>query len=447
VDARELDRLYLDHVASLERRYAGVLESLGWDAVVIDSGSPVKRTEFDDQYWPLRPMPHWQHWVSLSEADAALVVRPGRRPTLVRACATSFWEKPSPPESEAFFEAFDVVSIDDPSDAKQHFGGGSVAFAGELRGRVSGWASDAASINPTSLIQALDALRTLKTHYEVACIAEANRRAKLGHDALRDAFRNADGSELDLHLLYLKATAQDDAETPYKNIVALGSSAATLHHIAYARQARRGPPESLLVDAGAMCRGYGSDITRTWIRGTGHAADVFDGLVAGLDAMQKRLCARVRVGQPYEDLHDESHRQVAAVLRDVGLVRGSVEEAIATGVTRAFYPHGLGHSLGLQTHDVGCALRKPRETNGFLRNTSDIAVGQVFTIEPGIYFIESLLEGLRAQPAGAIVDWKAVEVLAPFGGARIEDDVHVIGGEAILRNLTREHLPIGGGRG
>jgi Xaa-Pro dipeptidase len=116
-------------------------------------------------------------------------------------------------------------------------------------------------------------------------------------------------------------------------------------------------------------------------------------------------------------------------------------------VTRAFYPHGLGHSLGLQTHDVGCALRKPREKNALLRNTSDIAVDQVFTIEPGIYFIDSLLEGLRAQPAGATVDWSAVDVLAPFGGARIEDDVHVVGGEAVVRNLTREHLPVGAGRG
>ncbi len=186
-------------------------------------------------------------------------------------------------------------------------------------------------------------MRTLKTHYEVACIAEANRRAKLGHDALRDAFRNADGSELDLHLLYLRATAQDDPETPYKNIVALGSNAATLHHIAYGRQAKRGAPESLLVDAGATCRGYGSDITRTWIKGTGHAADVFGGLVAGLDAMQRRLCARVRVDQPYEDLHDDSHRQVAAVLHDVGLVHASVEEVVTTGVTRAW----LGPLFGL----------------------------------------------------------------------------------------------------
>ncbi len=161
--------------------------------------------------------------------------------------------------------------------------------------------------------------------------------------------------------------------------------------------------------------------------------------------MQQRLCAAVRVGQPYEDLHDESHRQAAAVLRDVGIVRGSVDDAIASGVTRAFYPHGLGHSLGLQTHDVGCAVRESRVGNAFLRNTSDIARGQVFTIEPGIYFIADLLGPLRASREGGLVDWRAVEALAPLGGVRIEDDLHVAGGESIVRNLTREHLPSGGG--
>jgi Xaa-Pro dipeptidase len=112
-------------------------------------------------------------------------------------------------------------------------------------------------------------------------------------------------------------------------------------------------------------------------------------------------------------------------------------------VTRAFYPHGLGHSLGLQTHDVGCGLRAPRADNPFLRNTSDIAGGQVFTIEPGVYFIDALLGELRARPAGSLVDWNIVEALAPLGGVRIEDDVHVL--PAGARNLTREQLPVGGG--
>jgi Xaa-Pro dipeptidase len=435
----DLDRLYLDHVADLERRFERVLAEQALDAVVLESGAPSKRSRYDDAYWPLRPCPHFQHWLPLAEADCALVVRPGRRPTLLRPATTSFWEKAAPPETTAFEEVFDVVALRDPADGPKHHGGGRVAVVGE------------AHDPPPALAKALDALRTTKTPYEVACLAEANRRARAGHEALRDAFRAGEvpGSagaptELDLHLHYLRVTAQDDWETPYKNIVAFGENAATLHHVAYGRTARTRAAESLLVDAGATCRGYCADITRTWLKGEGAAASAFAHLVAGVEAMQKRLCAAVKVGLPYEALHEESHQQVGAILREVGVVRGSVDEAVATGVTRAFYPHGLGHSLGLQTHDVGCALRPPKAKNPFLRNTSDIAVGQAFTIEPGIYFIEALLAPLRDKAEGAIVDWTAVGALAPLGGVRIEDDVVVH--EAGVRNLTREQLPLGGGR-
>ena len=162
--------------------------------------------------------------------------------------------------------------------------------------------------------------------------------------------------------------------------------------------------------------------------------------MAGLEAMQQRLCAAVRMGMPYEALHDESHRQAAGVLREVGISKLPVDELVACGITRAFYPHGLGHSLGLQCHDVGCALRPPRKDNPFLRNTTEIAVDQVFTIEPGIYFIDALLDPLRASPD---IDWKLVDGLKAFGGVRIEDDVVVERNG--IRNLTREVLPQGGG--
>jgi Xaa-Pro dipeptidase len=441
----ELHRLYLEHVADLERRYARVLSEQSWDAVAIHSGSLIKRSQFDDQYWPLRPVPHWQHWMPLAETDCALVIRPGHRPRLVRMAARSFWEKAAPLESEAFLEPFDVVSIIDPDDAKAHIGGGRIAFVGEDRTRATSWGIDVADTCPATLTSALDALRAIKTPYEVECIAEANRRARAGHETLKSVFRDGNASELDLHLLYLKATGQDDWETPYKNIVALGANAATLHHIAYGRRAADRQAESLLLDAGATCRGYGADITRTWVKGTGATASTFAQLIAGVEAMQQRLCVAVRIGTPYEQLHDESHRQVATILRDVGLVRISADEAVTSGVTRAFYPHGLGHSLGLQTHDVGCALRPPRRDNEYLRNTSDIAAGQVFTIEPGIYFIDALLAPLRARPHGSGINWRAVDVLGGLGGVRIEDDLYVTGGEDVVRNLTREQLPLGGG--
>jgi Xaa-Pro dipeptidase len=376
-------------------------------------------------------------------------VRPGQRPKLVIVTDRSYWEKPAPPVTRSFLDVFDVATVDDPVHVKGYVGGGRVAFVGEDRERGASWGVTDEGVCPPALLKALDGLRVTKTPYEIACIAEANRRAHAGHEALRTAFRDADASELSLHLLYLGATAQDDWETPYKNIVALGPNAATLHHVAYGVSSKasgaHGPgAESLLVDAGATCRGYCADITRTWVKGSGASASAFAHLVAGVEAMQQRLCAAIRVGLPYEDLHEESHRQAAEVLRAAGIVRGSIDEAVATGITRAFYPHGLGHSLGLQTHDVGCALRAARPGNAFLRNTTDIASGQVFTIEPGIYFIDDLLEPLRRSEHGALVDWKIVEALSPLGGVRIEDDLHVTA-DARVRNLTREHLPQGGG--
>ncbi|HXN31740.1 MAG TPA: Xaa-Pro dipeptidase [Polyangiaceae bacterium] len=444
MDASGLDELYLAHVADLERRFASVLAEQGWDAVAIHSGSPVKRSQFDDQLWPLRPCPHFQHWLPLVEADNLLVVGAGTKPKLLRYGRRSFWEGPPQPESAAFADALEVIDLGDAAAAKAHVPGGRVAFVGEDAARAREWDIGPDAACPAALVLALDALRTTKTPYEVACIAEANRRARAGHEALRDAFRRDDVSELDLHLLFLRETAQDDPDTPYKNIVAFGRHAATLHHVAYGRHAPKRAAESLLVDAGATCRGYCSDVTRTWVKGPGAAASAFAHVVAGVEAMQQRLCAALRVGMPYEALHDESHRQVAAILREAGIVRASAEEAVASGVTRVFYPHGLGHSLGLQTHDVGCGLRAPREDNRFLRNTSDVTAGQVVTIEPGIYFIDTLLDQVRADPRrGRTVSWGLVDALVPLGGVRIEDDVLVL--EDGVRNFTREQLPSGGG--
>jgi Xaa-Pro dipeptidase len=444
VDAKELDALYRTHLEELEQSYASILGRLGWDAVVLHSGSLVKRSQFDDQFWPLRPTPAFQHWLPLVEADAGVVVRPGHRTRLFRTTSETLWERPPKPESQAFEDAFEPAGGRDWRAIRDHLGPGRVAFIGEERGHGPACVDDRSQVNPIELTQALDGLRTQKTPYELGCLVEANRRASVGHETLRKAFREIEASEMDLHLSYLQATGQDDGETPYKNIVALGRNASTLHHIAYGRRPAQ-DGGSLLVDAGAVCRGYCADITRTWVKGRGAAATSFEALVSGVEAMQQRLCALSRVNLSFEALHDESHRQVAQVLRDAGLARGSTDEVVGAGITRAFYPHGLGHSLGLQTHDVGCALRKPRQDNPFLRNTSDIAPRQVFTIEPGVYFIPELLEALRARPEGHLVDWTTVSALSPFGGVRVEDDVYV-GDSGAVRNLTREKLPAGGGR-
>ncbi len=433
-------KLHREHVNELERRYARALAANGYDGIVIHSGVAKSRTEFDDQFWALRPTPEFQHWIPLAQPDCALLIRVGQRPKLVWTQPPNFWEKPAAPDSDFWLAQLDIVVVEDPVDARAHLHpSGKLAFVGEETRRANTWGIGDA--NPPELMKALDQLRVHKTPYEVAAIDEANRIAAVGHRAVREAFAAPDGSgksELELHLLYLAATSQDDPETPYKNIVALGENAATLHHISYRKQARARAAESLLLDAGAACNGYCSDVTRTYVKGSGATADAFADLLARTEAMQQRLCAGAVAGKPYESLHEEAHQEVGAILSAVGVAKVGAEEVVASGLSRAFFPHGLGHSLGLTCHDVGCAEIKPKANNPFLRNTSTIAVDQVFTIEPGIYFIEMLLAPLRHAAAAARVDWKLVDALATLGGIRIEDDVQVLSGG--LRNFTRDHL-------
>jgi Xaa-Pro dipeptidase len=439
MDLKKLEDLYRAHIVWLSDETARVLRANGFDALVIHSGAPVKRTQADDQFWPLRPTPHFHHWAPLSEPDCAVVAVPGRKPKLLRMIDPSFWEVLPPPETEHFWSAFDVVEVRSAAQVREQLPHGRVAFVGDHVQAAADWGIDAP--NPPQLIEALDQLRVLKTQYEVECLAEANRRAAAGHEELRKLFAGGDRAELELHLAFLGATRQDAYDTPYKNIVALGKHAATLHHVNYEKRAR--PAQTLLLDAGASFAGYGSDVTRTWVKGGGAAASAFAQLVAQVEAMQQRLCAGARVGLLYEQLHEEAHRQVGAILRETGIARVSGDEAVGTGITRAFFPHGLGHSLGVQVHDVGCASVKPRPENPFLRNTMVIAERQSFTIEPGIYFIDALLGPLREGAQAKSVDWKVVDALAPLGGVRIEDDV-IVGAQGV-RNLTREVLARGGG--
>ena len=121
----------------------------------------------------------------------------------------------------------------------------------------------------------------------------------------------------------------------------------------------------------------------------------------------------------------------------------SPEVAVETGVCSAFFPHGLGHGIGLQVHDVagfaesdrGGSLPKP-DGHPYLRLTRTLAPGMAVTIEPGIYFIDMLLEQLKDRGLGPSVDWGRVDAFRPYGGIRIEDDV-VCTDDAPL-NLTRE---------
>jgi Xaa-Pro dipeptidase len=430
--------LFLDHLQDISRRAAGALAACGYDGLLLQAGDPPAYF-LDDQHYPFRAHPPFRLWVPLAEAAGSFVyVEPGRRPRLVFHKPNDFWHKRAELPAEPWVEAFDVVVVDSPAAARGALPASlaKVAYLGQPFRELLGWGLGA--INPEHLGRRLDFDRARKSPYEIACLREASRLGALGHRAARAAFHDR-ASEYEIHQAFLQACGQREHELPYNAIVALNESAATLH---YQRLERRAPAQhrSLLIDAGASFAGYGSDITRTW---SADASDEFAALLAGMETLQQSLCARVRPGADWRDIHLAAVEGLAGLLQSSGLVRCSAAQAVESGLAARFFPHGIGHLLGLQVHDVGGTQAAP--TGGdiprppghpALRLTRRLEPGFVVTMEPGLYFIDALLEPLRRGPQAALVDWARVDALRPWGGIRIEDDLVVTA--AGCENLTRE---------
>ncbi len=431
------NHLYAQHHAALQARYANLLADQPYDDLIIYSGQPVLRFR-DDQAYPFRADPYYQQWIPAADhAGSLILVRPGARPLAVCLLPKDYWHVVPESPAGAWTEHFDLRVAHTPGEVRTHLPAdlSNVAAVGAGAEAVADWG--VAALNPAPLLAAMDFLRVYKTDYEIDCLAAANAIAARGHVAARNAFMEG-RSEHGIHLAYLTATAHMEAELPYNNIVALNEHAATLHY----DRLDRDPPESsrsFLIDAGATFNGYAADITRTSARAPGPFAD----LVEAMDAAQRRILTRIRSGGSYVNLHEQAHLEIAAVLGGLGIVRGAPEDMVGRGITQAFFPHGLGHHLGLQVHDAGGKLADPTGTlvdqpaeHPFLRNLRPIETGNVLTIEPGLYFIDQLLSPLRSDARGADVDWELVDRFSPFGGVRIEDDV-VVTSDGIV-NLTRD---------
>ena len=429
---------YQAHLATLEGQWQRALAEEGFDAAVVPAGETEMYFQ-DDQAPPFHPNPHFARWLPRDECEhSVLLVRPGATPKLHFLQAADYWHLPAELPDWAS-EAFDVERHGDIAGLR-------TALAQDLaklrRFALIGPAASLdlnlppSDINPAGLTNKLLFARAVKTAFEAARMAEATAIGVRGHLAARDAFYGG-GSEFDIHMAYLAASSQQESQLPYPNIIALNEHAGVLHYQHY----DRAPPEqrrSFLIDAGGRSHNYHADITRTYSAAPG---DDFDALIQAMDEQQRALVAMVRPGTSYIELQEQMHRAVATVLARFGFARCSAESAFDLGITDAFIPHGLGHLLGLQTHDVGGALAANGETvpapERFpsLRYTRDIAAGHVITVEPGLYFIPMLLDALAETDAGAEVNWPKVREFLPCGGIRIEDNVVV--GETATDNLTR----------
>jgi Xaa-Pro dipeptidase len=434
---RSLDSTFGPHIRAVCDRTARALSSCGYAGLLVYAGSPLPVFE-DDRTYPFEANAPFKVWVPLCDAPGSFVwFTPGSRPRLIIERPDDYWHKPPSVPDGYWVSHFDIHTVPDRAAARALLPADltRAAYIGDAFGGLDDFGVGA--VNPPPLLHQLDYFRASKTPYELACLREANRLGALGHVAAAAAFA-AGASEFEIELAFLQACGLREQELPYNPIIALNTSAAVLHYQVLEKDA---PPErySLLIDAGAEFAGYASDITRTYA----HTAGDFAALIARMDEMQQSLCAAVRAGVDWRHVQLRAHELAAEVLRDADLIRCSTAEAVASGVTRVFLPHGIGHLLGLEVHDVGGLLRSPEggeidrpEGHPYLRLTRVLQSGFVVTMEPGIYFIPQLLEAARSDARGRHINWSRVESLAHFGGIRIEDDLAITA--TGCENLTRD---------
>ncbi|HBK47405.1 MAG TPA: Xaa-Pro dipeptidase [Xanthomonadaceae bacterium] len=427
--------LYPAHLHVLGQRADQALARGGFDHLVVPSGT-LHYQAFDDRDYPYAVNPQFKAWLPLTRVpNSWLVYTPGKRPQVIFHQPFDYWHVVPDAPGGWWVEHCDVHVIRTPEQALALLpkDAARCAILGEPQSALGGYVPN----NPGAVVDYLEYHRAYKTPYELALMRQAQVLAVRGHRAAEAAFRAGHG-EFAIHMAYCAAVGQDANELPYGNIVALNEHAAVLHYTELGQRAPQ-PLHSFLIDAGASAHGYASDITRTYAADTGSE---FQALIDAVDAAQQRMGQAVRAGFDYKQLHIDAHLSLMGILKDFGVITVSPEAALATGVSAAFFPHGIGHGIGLQVHDVagfaasdrGGRIERPAG-HPYLRLTRVLEPGMVVTIEPGIYFIDMLLDEVRKAGHAGSVDWKRVEQFKPYGGIRIEDEVACTAGEP--ENLTR----------
>jgi Xaa-Pro aminopeptidase len=229
--------------------------------------------------------------------------------------------------------------------------------------------------------------------------------------------------QVELEAAALRAGADAMA---YETIVGAGTNSAVLHFRPTDRPLVDG--DLVLIDAGADYRQYASDITRTYPVG-GRLTPEQQELHAVVHAAERAAIERCLPGTEWVDVHMTAAQVIAEGLVAFGVLRGEPSSLVESGAVWLFFPHGIGHLVGLGVRDAAGPLRSRRDTPtpiANLRINLPLQPGYVVTVEPGIYFVPAMLRdpGRRARHRDA-VDWDRVDRLLEFGGIRIEDNVHI----------------------
>lgn len=236
--------------------------------------------------------------------------------------------------------------------------------------------------NLSILKEAVEYSRVIKSPYEIALMQKASHISSEGHKLVMQKVRHA-ANEAELHAVFTShCTSKRARNMAYDVIAASGRAAATLHYVRN-DQSLAGKL-NLLMDAGCELDCYASDITRTFPIGgkfTQESRAIYDIVLR----MQLESIAMLKEGTRWDDVHEHAHRVAIDGLLALGILKGDKEEIFRSRTSVAFMPHGLGHYLGMDTHDTGGDPNYADNDSMFryLRKRGTLPAGAVITVEPG----------------------------------------------------------------
>lgn len=245
----------------------------------------------------------------------------------------------------------------------------------------------------------LGELRVIKSEDELEIMRTACKISAEGHVAAMRATRPGMNEKDIQHLLEFEMRKRGATRQGYNSIVAAGNNATTLHYVFNDCPLNSG--ELLLIDAGAEYNYYTGDITRTFPisgRFTDEQALVYEGVLK----VQKTIINYLKPGIVFKELHEMASSLLTDLMLDLGLLSGRKSDIIDAQEHKKYYPHGVGHWLGMDVHDMGMYLIKDQPR--------PIQPNMCFTIEPGLYIPED--------------DTSAPEKFRGIG-IRIEDDIRI----------------------
>ena len=409
----------LKHLAERRRRIAETI-GLHDEILLIGAGEPIPLPEGSDQTYPFCAHPEYYYLTGIDSPGGVLAFDPRQR-------SSKGWVSfvPSVTEAEKMWEGRTQLAGTPLPRLEPWLGARRrrpiINLGAPLRG-VRCDESDVARMRGQ-----FTHVRRAKDEVELSLLRRAAAATAKGFSAVRRHIR-AGVSERALQIELEAEFYRNGADgVGYGTIVGSGPNAAVMHFLPSRRKIRRG--EFVLIDAGAHVDRYVIDVTRTFV--TGHKPTHFQRELFSLVLEAERnAISRCLPGAEWKDLHLKAAIEMTDGLIELKLMNGNAESLVEQGAHTLFFPHGLGHLVGLGVRDAsGRYPGRPKDESPALRNLRmdlPLAAGYVTTVEPGLYFIPAILnDPKRRRQHRQSVKWHRVDNYTGCGGVRIEDTVLV----------------------